>query len=223
MEEARVKRTYGRRLARPLKQSATQLVDSLLPKLEIQLPAEGQLDVGGLFERKAPLHFEIGFGGGEHLAARADANPDINFIGCEPFINGTASFLGYVDSKKLQNVRIFASNALDLLATIPDGVIERIYVLFADPWPKKRHHKRRLICDEVLDMFHAKLAKNGQLFIASDHADYMGWILKHMGNRKDFLEEFNSLEKLSDWPDTRYEQKAIRDGRVPRYLIYRNN
>ena len=120
-------------------------------------------------------------------------------------------------------MRIFASNALDLLATIPDGVIEKESMLFADPWPKKRHHKRQLICDEVLDMFHAKLAKNGQLFIASDHADYMGWILKHMGNRKDFLEEFNSLEKLSDWPDTRYEQKAIRDGRVPRYLIYRNN
>ena len=223
MKEERIKRTYGRRLARPLKQSATQLVDSLLPKLEIQLPAEGQLDVGKLFERNAPLHLEIGFGGGEHLAARAEANPDINFIGCEPFINGIASFLGYVDAKKLQNVRVFASNALELLATIPDEKIERIYVLFADPWPKKRHHKRRLICNEVLDIFHAKLAKNGRLFIVSDHTDYMGWILKHMESRKDFLEELNSLEKPSDWPDTRYEQKAIREGRIPRYLTYKNS
>lgn len=120
-------------------------------------------------------------------------------------------------------VFVFTSNALELLATIPDGVIDRIYVLFADPWPKKRHHKRRLICDEVLDIFHAKLAKNGQLFIASDHADYMGWILKHMGNRQDFSEVFSSLKKPSDWPDTRYEQKAIFEGRAPRYLIYTNN
>lgn len=106
MEEERVKRTYGRRLARPLKQSATQLVDCLLPRVEIQLPSEGMLNMDNLLGRKAPLHFEIGFGGGEHLAARAEVNPDVNFIGCEPFINGIASFLAYFDAKKLQNVRV---------------------------------------------------------------------------------------------------------------------
>lgn len=214
-------RTFGRRQGRPIKDTKQQLMDELFPTISIELPEVDYLINPDIyFDQKAPIWFEVGFGGGEHLAQLAVKHPDINFIGCEPFMNGVASLVNHVHEHNLSNVRIFQGNALDLLKSFNHECLSRFYLMFADPWPKKRHHKRRFIQDEILDLVIPKLMLNAEFRLATDHESYQQWMLQHLRNRSDLKEVLCTFDKPSDWPNTRYEAKAIEEGRKPLYMIF---
>ncbi|HCH94200.1 MAG TPA: tRNA (guanosine(46)-N7)-methyltransferase TrmB, partial [Erythrobacter sp.] len=136
-------RLYGRSQGKPLRASQQELVDKLLP--QIAVPADGPVTAERLFGFDRPLHFEIGFGGGEHMAERADMLPDHGFIGAEPFVNGVAQALTHVRDRTLANVRIQHGDALEVLRRIPDGALTMVYLLHPDPWPKNKHAKRRMM------------------------------------------------------------------------------
>lgn len=214
-------RTYGRRQGRPIKDSKQHLLDDLLPTIALDLPeTDHKINPQIYFDRPAPVWVEIGFGGGEHLAQLAAENPDINFIGCEPFVNGVVSLLQHISDSDLANVRLFQGNAIDLLTTFSAESLSRLYLMFADPWPKKRHHKRRFIQHDILDIVLPKLASGCEFRLATDHADYQQWMLQHLRERKDLLEKVCTFDKPAGWPNTRYEAKAIHEGRHPLYIIF---
>lgn len=217
-------RTYGRRQGRPIKHSKRSLIDEFLPLISIDLQeTEHHINPQIYFDKEAPIWFEVGFGGGEHLAQLAQDNPNVNFIGCEPFLNGVVSLLGHINEHRIQNIRIFQGNAIDLLNTFHSDCLSRFYLMFADPWPKKRHHKRRFIQDNILDIVISKLKSEAEIRLATDHQDYQQWMLNHLRNRTDLKETFCSFTKTSDWPNTRYEAKAIEEGRKPLYMIFQKN
>jgi tRNA (guanine-N7-)-methyltransferase len=216
--------TYGRRRGRRLRDSQRMLLETLLPALAIGDDA-AELDPRGLFAPGTKeVWLEIGFGGGEHLAAQAGAHPDTGFIGCEPFVNGVVSLLGHVKARGLRNVRLWPHDARELIARLPSASIARAFVLFPDPWPKARHHKRRLIAAPFLDALARVLAPGGELRVATDDADYLAWILErlpsHPGFRLLARGEAEWRARPQDWPPTRYEQKAIAAGRNPAYLRF---
>lgn len=227
MEQPR-RRVYGRRLGYRLRPGRKALLERALPTLQIALPeGEGvRLDPGALFpEPLRDLWLEIGFGAGEHLAHQVRANPGVGFIGCEPFVHGIAGLLRHLeDDGTAGRVRIFPDDARLLVDRLPDACIGRLFVLFPDPWPKKRHHKRRLIAAETLTGF-ARILKDGAEFRwASDDSGYVEWTLEHVaGNAAFALAERISGDwpsRRADWPETRYEQKARTAGRAPVFLRY---
>ncbi|AWM88797.1 tRNA (guanosine(46)-N(7))-methyltransferase TrmB [Microvirga sp. 17 mud 1-3] len=210
---------FGRRKGKRLRAGQDDLVRTLLPALRVTpgVAPEAQFPRPG---RETWL--EIGFGGGEHLAAQARAHPDINIIGCEPFVNGMAKLLAVVDHEKLDNVRIWDEDVTDLLPHLPDACLDRVYILYPDPWPKRRQRKRRLVSDETLKAL-ARLMKPGaELRFASDIDNYIGWVLARILRSPDFRWEATGPDDwrkpYEGWPGTRYEAKAIREGRVPSYL-----
>src|SRR5215210_9103865 len=168
-------RLYGRSIGHKLRKSQQQLVDKLLPQIEV--PADGEITASRLFGDDRPLHFEIGFGSGEHLADRADMLPDHGFIGAEPFLNGVAAALAHVRERNLANVRVWRGDALEVLQRVPDGALSFIYLLHPDPWPKARHAKRRMVNDGPVDLFAAKLKPNGEFRLATDDPTYLNWSL----------------------------------------------
>ncbi len=165
---------------------------------------------------------EIGFGGGEHLAAQARAHPAINFIGCEPFVNGMAKLLASIEQDKLDNIRIWDEDVTDLLPTLPDACLDRVYILYPDPWPKRRQRKRRLVSDDTLRELARVMRPGAELRFASDIDNYIGWVLARVLRSADFRWTASGPDDwrrpYADWPGTRYEAKAIREGRVPSYL-----
>jgi tRNA (guanine-N7-)-methyltransferase len=221
-------RLYGRSMGHKLRPSQQQLIDTLLP--QIAVPADGEITSQRLFGdakgHERPLHLEIGFGSGEHLADRADLLPDHGFIGCEPFVNGVATALAQVRDRHLANIRIHMGDAIDVLRRLPDGALSFVYLLHPDPWPKARHAKRRMVNDGPLDLLAAKLKPGGELRIATDHPVYLEWALLTMRRH---LSQFEWLaQKPSDflmppdgWPETRYGAMSRREGRRPYYLRYR--
>jgi tRNA (guanine-N7-)-methyltransferase len=217
-------RLYGRSSGHKLRAGQRELVDRLLP--QIAVPAEGEVTAQRLFGADRPLHFEIGFGSGEHVAERADMLPDHGFIGAEPFLNGVAAALGHVRDKQLANVRLWRGDALDLLQRLPDGALSFLYLLHPDPWPKARHAKRRMINDGPVELFAAKLKPDGEFRLATDDPTYLTWALmvmqRHRG-RFEWLARTPSdfLEPSSGWIETRYGAKSRREGRRPYYLRYR--
>ena len=217
-------RLYGRASGHKLRAGQQALVDTLLPAIGI--PAESEVTARALFGEDRPLHFEIGFGSGEHLAYRADLLPDHGFIGAEPFLNGVATALGHVRDRHLANVRIWKGDALDVLRRIPDGALAFIYLLHPDPWPKARHAKRRMINDGPLGLFAAKLRPGGELRVATDDPTYLEWtlmVMRRHGHDFDWLAESpkDFLEPTGGWIETRYGAKSRREGRRPYYLRYR--
>jgi len=159
------------------------------------------------------LHFEIGFGGGEHLAYRADLLPDHGFIGAEPFVNGVAQALTHIEEQRLANVRLHMGDALEVLARVPDGALAMIYLLHPDPWPKAKHAKRRMMNDGPLQMFARKLKPGGEFRFGTDHPVYLRHALmvmqRHTGSFEWLVEGRSSWEnRPSGWPETRYETKA---------------
>ena len=166
-----INRLYGRSTGHKLRVAQAALVETLLPQLS--LPIEGDITAARLFGDDRPLHLEIGFGSGEHLAFRADLLPDHGFIGCEPFINGVATALTHIRDNGLANVRLDTGDALDVLRRIPDGALSFIYLLHPDPWPKNRHAKRRMMNDGPLALFAAKLRRGGELRFGTDHPVYL--------------------------------------------------
>ncbi len=204
-------RLYGRSVGKPLRARQQGLVDDLLPRIAV--PAEGPVTAERLFGQDCPMHFEIGFGSGEHLAYRADLLPNHGLIGAEPFMNGVAAALGHVDDQGLTNVRLHAGDALDVLSRIPDGALTMVYLLHPDPWPKARHAKRRMVNDGPIAMIADKLKSGGEFRFGTDHAIYLRHALMVMQRFSDRLEWVTegpeSFQKRpSGWPETRYEKKA---------------
>ena len=204
-------RLYGRSQGKPLRKGQAELVDKLLP--QIAVPAEGPVTAERLFGYDRPLHFEIGFGGGEHLAYRADLLPDHGFIGAEPFINGVAQALVHVRDGGLANVRLHHGDALEVLSRIPDGSLTMLYLLHPDPWPKARHAKRRMMNDGPVEMIAAKLKPGGEFRFGTDHPVYLRHALMVMRRHTDAFEWLvegpeSWRNRPSGWCETRYEAKA---------------
>jgi tRNA (guanine-N7-)-methyltransferase len=204
-------RLYGRSQGKPLRAGQQDLVDTLLPT--IAPPAEGPVTSQVLFGDDRPLHFEIGFGGGEHLAYRADLLPDHGFIGAEPFVNGVAQALVHVRDGHLGNVRIHHGDALKVLERIPDGSLTMLYLLHPDPWPKARHAKRRMMNDGPVALFARKLKPGGEFRFGTDHDVYLRHALSVMRRFTDDFEwqvtgPADWQNRPSGWPETRYEHKA---------------
>src|SRR5688500_4185527 len=217
-------RLYGRSSGHKLRKSQQELVDRLLPAISV--PAEGEITSQSLFGDDRPLHLEIGFGGGEHLAYRADLLPDHGFIGCEPFLNGVATALGHVRNQRLANVRIHMGDALDVLRRLADESLTMVYLLHPDPWPKARHAKRRMMNDGPLDLIAAKMKPGGEFRLATDHPVYLDHALMVMQRHRHQFEWL--VERSADWltypggwPTTRYAAKARREGRTPHQFRYR--
>jgi len=219
-----INRLYGRSKGKPLRQGQQELVDRLLP--QIAVPAEGPVTAERLFGDARALHFEIGFGGGEHLAYRADLLPDHGFIGCEPFVNGVAQALVHVRDAGLGNVRLHMGDALDVLARVPAGALSFVYLLHPDPWPKARHAKRRMMNDGPVELIAAKLKPGGEFRFGTDHPVYLRHALMVMRRHRD---RFDWLCEAPDdfqrrpggWPETRYEAKARRLGHEVWYFRFR--
>ncbi len=227
-------RLYGRSKGKPLRDRQQQLLDDLLPRISV--PDEGPVTARALFDEDRPLHFEIGFGGGEHLAARADMLPDHGFIGCEPFMNGVAQALTHVDGSNsdlwgtphppLANVRLHMGDALEVLRRVPDGELSFVYLLHPDPLPKARHAKRRMMNNGPVDLISAKLKPGGEFRFGTDHPVYLRWALMVMAGRRDFEWLANTptdfLTRPSGWPETRYEAKARSKGHNVWYFRWKN-
>ena len=209
---------YGRRKGKALRPHHRRLIVELLPQIAFD-PAH--------LDPARPLRLEIGFGGGEHLAHQAELNRDTLFIGAEPFINGVAKLLALVEARKLGNVIIHADDARELFERLPDQSLERIYLLYPDPWPKARHLRRRLISQETLKHFHRMLKPGGLFLFASDIAHYVQWTLFETRKAQGFTWLAESAQDwrrpFPDWIETRYEAKAKREGRVPCYLTFRRD
>ena len=221
---------YGRRQGRKLRPGRQRLMDELLPRLGISLPPGGgplrrSIDPRGLFP--APpraLWLEIGFGGGEHLAAQAARHPEIGFLGSEVFVNGIATLLAAVEQSDLGNVRLWPDDARMLLDALPDACLERVFLLFPDPWPKRRHADRRFIGPRNLARLARLLQPGGELRVASDDAGYVAWTLMHLRRHPAFrwlaARADDWRRPPPDWEPTRYEAKAIAAGRKPTYLRF---
>jgi tRNA (guanine-N7-)-methyltransferase len=219
------RRIYGRRRGRPLRPGRQHLTETLLPQLAIALPEHGLLDPTALFARPVvQTWLEIGFGAGEHLAEQAEQHPDIGFIGCEVFENGVARLLGEIDRRGLSNIRIFADDARLLLDALPERSVGRVFILFPDPWPKQRHHKRRLVAPATLDRLAVLMPLGAELRLATDDRDYLVWMLEHVTAHPDFSwlarRPADWRNRPADWPATRYEQKARAAGRNPAFLRF---
>jgi tRNA (guanine-N7-)-methyltransferase len=219
---------FGRRKGHPLRAHQTDLIGSLLPRLAVDLGAAPPADLAALFpDPVEDVRLEIGFGGGEHLIAQAQAHPASGFIGCEPFVNGMAKALASIDALKLTNIRLHHGDATDLIAWLARGPISRIDLLYPDPWPKRRHWKRRFVSDDSVEKFARILKSGGEFRFASDWANYAEWTLLRVLRSPDFTW---TAERADDWRHpwpgfsrTRYEAKALREGRVPCYLVFRRN
>jgi len=217
---------FGRRKGHPLKPRQTALFDTLLPRIALDLSTPAPADLGALFAHPpAAVCLEIGFGGAEHLIAQAQAHPNVGFIGTDAFINGVAKALVAIDAHRLSNVRLYFGDASALIDWLPAGGLARIDLLYPDPWPKRRHWKRRFIQDDSLKRLARILKSGGELRFATDIADYAAHALARVLRSTEFVW---TAEMASDWrkpwddfSGTRYEAKAVREGRTPAYFIFR--
>ena len=226
MSETTRLRSYGRRKARPLSGRKSRLLDELLPTLRVPLAEPAASPLASLFAQPiAEIWLEIGFGSGEHLVWQAEHHQSVGFIGCEPFINGVASLLGKIESAGLSTIRIHDGDARDMLAWLPPRSIARIFVLFPDPWPKKRHQKRRLVSRDSVVQLARVLAPGGELRFATDTGDYAGEALFTILASGAFAWTAECAKdwrlRPFDWPETRYERKALSAGAKPSYLSFR--
>jgi tRNA (guanine-N7-)-methyltransferase len=218
-----IRRLYGRRQGHKLRAGQSALVEELLPRLS--LPDAGPLDAATLFGDDRPLELEIGFGAGEHLAGHAAARPGHGFIGCEPFLNGVVGALGHVREGNLGNVRLHMGDALEVLERLPEASLERVYLLHPDPWPKARHAKRRMVNHGPLDLIASRLKPGREFRLGTDDPTYCRWAMMIMNQRRDFEWQARTcadfLTRPADWPETRYERKARRQGHEVWYFIFR--
>ncbi len=218
---------YGRRKGRRLRAAQRGVLEDAVPRLRITPPpGEVPLDPPALFDRQVDqVWLEIGFGAGEHLLAQAAANPDIGFIGCEPYLNGVVRLASGLDAARAGRVRVWQDDARLLLERLPERSLSRVFVLFPDPWPKTRHHKRRIICPAVLGHLARTMRADAELRIATDDRGYLIWILEHLQRCADFAWTARApadwRDRPDDWPATRYERKAVAAGRHCIYLRYR--
>jgi tRNA (guanine-N7-)-methyltransferase len=220
------RRFFGRRKGHKLRAHQADLIAHLLPRLALDITGAPATDLRALFERPVDdVRLEIGFGGGEHLVAEAQAFPAVGFIGCEPYVNGMAKILALIEAGNVGNIRLLAGDASELLAWLPESSLTRIDLIHPDPWPKRRHWKRRFVQDATIAAMARTLTPNGEFRFVSDIDDYSAWTLWHFARSADFVW---TAERASDWREpwpgytmTRYGRKAMREGRKAGYLIFR--
>jgi tRNA (guanine-N7-)-methyltransferase len=219
---------FGRRKGHPLRARQVELFDTLLPRLALDVSAPAPNDLRTLFPVPVDdVRLEIGFGGAEHLVAQAQAHPNTGFIGCEPFVNGMAKALAAIDAASLANVRLHPADAAELVDWLPASALARIDLLYPDPWPKRRHWKRRFVTNASIAKLGRILRPGGEFRFASDWPDYAAWTLQRFLRSPDFAW---TAERADDWRQpwpgftgTRYQAKAIREGRSPCYLVFHRN
>lgn len=215
-------RTFGRAKGKPLSPAQSELMREVFPRLDI-----GPLIVQGQnpFEQEgAPLWLEIGFGGAEHLLWQAEHNPHVTLLGVEPFLNGVAKAVRGIAEKKLTNVKLHRGDARDVLTVLPDGCLDSVFVLFPDPWPKVRHHKRRIINADFIKELYRVIRPGGRFRFASDIVHYVDWTLtrlyKHGGFNWTAKQKDDWRIRPQDWPSTRYLEKALREGRSGHFFEF---
>ena len=210
---------YGRRHGKALKPAQRRYLDEDLPRLSLGDfgPA---LDPATLFGDR-PVWLEVGFGGGEHLVHQALANPDVGLIGAEPFVNGIAMCLGKIRHAGAQNIRIHPGDVRDLMDALLAASIAKAFLLYPDPWPKARHHRRRFVTRDHLQPLHRILAPGAEFRIATDIEDYVRQTLEEVPEAGFQRVDHPLNRPWADWLSTRYEQKALREGRAPNYLTFR--
>ncbi len=219
-------RSYGRRRGRKPSARQSALLADLLPRVALPLGDPPPPSLGGLFPPPAQeAWLEIGFGGGEHLLWQARNNPHVGLIGCEPFEDGVVKVLSAIEREQIANVRLHADDARPLLRWLPDASIGRTFILFPDPWPKKKHQKRRLVSEATLSELARVMRPGAELRIATDIGDYARWILLAVRSQGLFCwtagRPVDWRVRPADWPPTRYEQKALREGRRCTYFRFR--
>ncbi len=217
---------FGRRKGHKLRIHQADLIEHLLPRLSLDILAPAPSDLAALFDRPTgDIRLEIGFGGGEHLIAEALAFPDVGFIGCEPYVNGMAKILAQIEAHNIANIRLYAGDAADLLAWTPSHSLARVDLIHPDPWPKRRHWKRRFVQDLTVAAMARVLKPHGEFRFVSDIDDYCAWTLAHLARSPDFIW---TAERACDWrlpwtdyTMTRYGRKAEREGRTAADLRFR--
>jgi len=228
-------RFFGRRKGKAIGASREFLMQELLPRICVQLPLKGKLHVDKLFPFKPKeIWLEVGFGGGEHVAALSQKNPDVGFIGAEPFLNGVASLLAHLNGShrfpqehadlekgRADNVRVWPDDIRLVFPFLPGAIFERIFVLYPDPWPKARHAERRFINQTNLAELYRLLSPTGQLIVATDVGGYAEWVQEQMTLFKKFHQDNKDLHAPPEnWQPTRYEQKGVKAGRQPIYFVF---
>lgn len=217
-------RVHGKGLRDSQKSYMTDLKEIGLAGVEWDdNPERAALDLGALFGGK-PVWLEVGFGGGEHMVHQAVANPGVGIIGAEPYINGVAMLLGKIRKAGAGNIRVHPGDARDLMDVLPEGSIDKAFLLYPDPWPKKKHHRRRFVTAEHLEPLWRVLKSGAEFRIATDIPDYVRQALEEVPKagfdwQAERAEDWRN--PWGDWISTRYEQKALREGRVPHYLTFR--
>jgi tRNA (guanine-N7-)-methyltransferase len=226
MQLAQRQLIFGRRRGRRLRSMQKVRIGELLPRFVLTIPRSGLLEPGAAFiAPKRPVWLEIGFGGGEHLAAQAECHPEISLIGCEVFQPGIAKLLAHIELRHLDNIRIFTEDARLLIAALPPSSIDRVFIMFPDPWPKRRHQNRRLVSCETLDALAAVMTDGAELRLATDDSNYLVSMLERLTEHP-FFEWLvrgpcDWRNRPGDWPPTRYEEKARTAGRAPNFLRLR--
>ena len=222
---------YGRRHGKTLRKGQKDLLENRLAELAppgvswTENPERDPIDPKALFPKAREVWLEIGFGGGEHMLHMAAANPDVGIIGCEAYVNGVAMLLSGIERAAVANLAIHPDDARDLMDVLPDSSIAQVFLLYPDPWPKTRHHKRRFINAENMDQLARIMTPGAILRLATDIGDYV----RHVFELLDRDPRFTWLahgpadwrESWPGWPGTRYEAKALREGRTPQYLSFR--
>jgi tRNA (guanine-N7-)-methyltransferase len=217
---------FGRRKGHKLRPHQADLIEHLLPRLALDIGKPCPSGLAELFDApRDEIRLEIGFGGGEHLIAEARAFPDTGFIGCEPYVNGMAKILTQIEAHETGNIRLFAGDAAELLVWAPTRSLARIDLIHPDPWPKRRHWKRRFVQDASIAAMARALKPGGEFRFVSDIDDYCAWTLAHLARSRDFVW---TAERAADWREpwddytmTRYGAKAEREGRQAAYLRFR--
>lgn len=217
---------FGRRKGKALRANQERLVHGPLDALRLDLANPAPADLTALFPAAVTaIRLEIGFGGGEHLIHRARTHPGTGFIGVEPFVNSMAKLLASIEASGVRNIRLHDDDAVQVLDWLPDASVDHIDLLYPDPWPKKKHWKRRFVSDVNLKRFHRVLKPGGFFCFASDIDSYINWTLQHADRHGGFdwtaRNAADWLTPFADWPGTRYEAKARREGRSSAYLTFR--
>ncbi len=222
---------YGRRFGKTLRKGQIYHLENTLPKIAPkgvtweENPDRNSIDLVELFGDDRPVWLEIGFGGGEHMLHMAQTYPDVGIIGCEPYVNGVAMLVPRIAEEGITNARVHMGDARDVLDVLPEGSVEKAFLLYPDPWPKSRHHRRRFVIPENMDALARALKSGAEFRVATDIEDYVRQTMEVLLAHDEF-ECLNENPKdwhdpWADWHRTRYEAKAVREGRVPHYLTFR--
>ncbi|HPG88196.1 MAG TPA: tRNA (guanosine(46)-N7)-methyltransferase TrmB [Hyphomicrobium sp.] len=222
---ARELRSYGRRKGRKATPRQATLLRELLPRVAVDLSApSGRLPGGESEGANRKVFLEIGFGGGEHLVWQATQNPGVTLIGCEPFEDGVIKVLDQIEQQRLSNIRLHMGDARDVLRWLPEASIDRAFILFPDPWPKRKHQKRRLVNSSTLALLARVLRRGAELRFGTDIGDYARSALEAFRAEKRFVwladRPADWRIRPADWPETRYEAKAEREGRLRYYFRF---